>query len=282
MKHSQYPKKQHSKSNATLTKKQNKPSTQVLKIPKGAQKAYKLLALQENISNHEAKNLIDRGLVSINGKKIQIARSLLAPNTHFNIQNIPKIQEIFKDENILALDKPAFFTSEEVAKNYPQWVLLHRLDKETSGVLLLVKDQSEFHLKAKESFKQMQVIKHYIAITEGIIEEECEITAPLLIKKGRFAKVTISKNGEGQKAITHICPLEISGKKTKLNVEIKTGKTHQIRAHLAHLKHPIIGDTLYGAKPSYRILLHAHSIEILGYRFVSPPPKEFIFKENLS
>ncbi len=251
------------------------------KIPKNAEKAYKLLSLQENCSNNEAKNLIDRGLVSVNGKKLQIARALLSPQTKFSIQKPSEITEIFRDSQILALVKPAFLTSEEIAQAYPEWVLLHRLDKETSGILLLVKNQSEFHLKAKESFKQMQVKKCYIAIVEGIIQEECEITAPLIVKKGKFAKVEVSKNGEGQKAITKICPLEISGKKTKLSIEIKTGKTHQIRVHLAHLKHPIIGDTLYGAKPANRILLHAESISLLGYNFVCPQPKEFIFKDNL-
>ncbi|WP_297810474.1 RluA family pseudouridine synthase [uncultured Helicobacter sp.] len=275
--------KKHFKNKSNFSKQRatKLDSNQESKIPKNAQKAYKLLSLQENISNNEAKNLIDRGLVSVNGKKLQIARTLLTSQTKFALQTPSNITEIFKDSQILALAKPAFLTSEEIAKSYPEWVLLHRLDKETSGVLLLVKDQSTFHLKAKESFKQMQVRKHYIAIVEGIIEEESEITAPLLIKKGKFAKVTISKSNEGQKAITKIRPLEISGKKTKLAVEIKTGKTHQIRAHLAHLKHPIIGDTLYGAKPANRILLHAESITLLGYNFICPPPKEFIFKDNL-
>ena len=251
------------------------------KIPKDAQKAYKLLALQENISNNEAKDLIDRGLVSVNGKKVQIARGLLSPNTHFAIQQIHTPKVIFQDENILALDKPAFLTSEEISKTYPQWTLLHRLDKETSGILLLVKDGSDFHKQAKEAFKQMQVLKHYTAIVEGIINEECVIDAPLLIKKGKFARVSVSKTSEGQKAITQITPLEISGKKTKLDIIIKTGKTHQIRAHLAHIKHPIVGDVLYGAKPATRILLHARHIALLGYDFTSKEPNAFIFKENL-
>ncbi|TLD81141.1 RluA family pseudouridine synthase [Helicobacter sp. MIT 11-5569] len=276
--------KSHKKALKKDSKQQNskKDSTQThTKIPKDAQKAYKLLALQENISNSVAKDLIDRGLVSANGKKILIARGLLSPNTHFNIQQIHSIKKIFQDENILALEKPAFLTSEEIAKNYPQWVLLHRLDKETSGILLLVKDNSPFHLKAKEAFKQLKVTKHYTAIVEGILEEECEITAPLLIQKGRSAKVSVSKTQEGQKAITHITPIEISGKKTKLDIQIKTGKTHQIRVHLAHLKHPIVGDTLYGAKPANRILLHARHIALLGYDFTSNAPSEFIFKDNL-
>ncbi len=264
----------------TSSKQSPNHTNEVFRIPKNVQKAYKLLSLQENLSHNEAKSLIDRGLVSINGKKLQIARALLSPRTKFHIQTTSRITEIYRDSQIIALAKPTFLTSEEITTTYPEWVLLHRLDKETSGILLLVKDQSAFHLKAKEAFKQMQVKKHYIAIVEGIIEEEQEITAPLLIKKGRFAKVTIGKNSEGQTAITHLRPLEISGKKTKLEIEIKTGKTHQIRVHLAHIKHPIVGDTLYGAKPSSRILLHAQSIALLGYDLVCPPPKEFIFKDN--
>lgn len=265
----------------TARKPLKESNAQMPKIPKDAQKAYKLLALQENISNNEAKDLIDRGLVSVNGKKVQIARGLLSPNTHFAIQQIHTPKVIFQDENILALDKPAFLTSEEISKTYPQWTLLHRLDKETSGILLLVKDGSDFHKQAKEAFKQMQVLKHYTAIVEGIINEECVIDAPLLIKKGKFARVSVSKTSEGQKAITQITPLEISGKKTKLDIIIKTGKTHQIRAHLAHIKHPIVGDVLYGAKPATRILLHARHIALLGYDFTSKEPNAFIFKENL-
>lgn len=257
------------------------PQKPSLNLPKNAQKAYKLLALQENISNNEAKDLIDRGLVSVKGKKILIARGLLAPNTRFNIQQIQKIKEIFQDENILALEKPTFLTSEEIAKNYPQWALLHRLDKETSGILLLIKNNSAFHLKAKEAFRQLKVLKEYTAIVEGILDEECEITAPLIIKKGKTAKVTVSKTNEGQKAITHITPIEISGKRTKLNIKIQTGKTHQIRAHLSYIKYPIIGDILYGARPAKRILLHARHIALLNYDFTSNEPDDFIFKDNL-
>lgn len=254
-----------------------KPQNPSNKIPPNAQKAYKLLALQENISNNEAKSLIDRGLVSIQGKKLKIARALLSPHTKFNIQKIPEIKILFQDDNILALSKPAFLTSEEIAKLYPNWALLHRLDKETSGILLLIKENSPFHLKAKEAFKKEQVFKQYIAIVEGIIEEEQEITTPLIIQKGNFAKVLVSKK-EGIRAYTKITPIEIIGKKTKLEIIIKTGKTHQIRAHLAHIKHPIIGDTFYGGKPANRILLHAQKISLLGYEFQDSPPKDFIFQ----
>ena len=99
----------------------------------------------------------------------------------------------------------------------------------------------------------------------------------MIIQKGNFAKVLVSKK-EGIRAYTKITPIEIIGKKTKLEIIIKTGKTHQIRAHLAHIKHPIIGDTFYGGKPANRILLHAQKISLLGYEFQDSPPKDFIFQ----
>ncbi len=257
------------------------PKNQESKNHVNLQKAYKLLSLQENISHNEAKSLIDRGLVSVGNKRIQIARALIPIQTRFKINKIDSVQKIFENEEILALNKPPFLTSEEIVREFPDWTLLHRLDKETSGVLLLVKDKSPFHLRAKECFKQMQVLKQYIAIVEGIVQEECIIDTPLFIKKGRFAKVQVSPNSEGHKAITRISPIEISGKKTKLNVFISTGKTHQIRAHLASIKHPILGDTLYGARAAERIFLHAHRIALLGYDFCSPIPPSFVFRDNL-
>lgn len=249
------------------------------KIATNAQKAYKLLAIQEGISNNEAKELIDRGLVSIQGKRLKIARSLLNPQIRFQIQKIPHSQILFEDENILALCKSPFFTSEEIARKYPKWDLLHRLDRETSGVLLLVKRDSSFALKAKEAFKQEQVFKEYIAIVGGIIEEECEIKLPLMAQKGKFAKVMVIKGG--LRAYSKVTPLEIEGKKTKISIQITTGRTHQIRVHLAHIGHPILGDTFYGGKPFKRIMLHSYKIALLGYEFEDLPPQEFIFKSNL-
>ena len=103
------------------------------------EKAYKLLAQQEGISNRAAKDLIDRGVVYSAGKKVSVARGELSESTKFKVEKIAPIKVIFEDEFIMAVDKPAFMTSEENAeiKKLP---LLHRLDRETSGVLLLTKD----------------------------------------------------------------------------------------------------------------------------------------------
>lgn len=237
------------------------------------EKAYKLLSQQEAISHKEAKLLIDRGVVSVRGAKVKIARAVMPLETKFTIQEMPKPKVILQDENLLALDKPPFVTSEEVLGMFPGWVLLHRLDRETSGVLLLVKDGSEFHQKAKGEFKAGRVYKEYIAVVDGMISEAREIIKPILTQKGGSAKSKISK--DGVIAYTRIEPILYEGKRTQLKVIIKTGKTHQIRIHLASIHHPIIGDTLYGGRESKRILLHARKIALLGYEIESPLPREF-------
>uniref|UniRef100_UPI0018F6FD3A pseudouridine synthase n=1 Tax=Helicobacter pylori TaxID=210 RepID=UPI0018F6FD3A len=187
------------------------------------EKAYKILSVQENISHKKAKALIDLGLVSVGGKKLMVARKELPKNTRFSVQKVEKPGVIFEDENVLALFKPPFIESYDLVSFFKGWVLLHRLDKETSGVILLVKENSEFHLKAKKAFKNRAVKKEYLALAQGIIEEEREINAPILTIKATKAFSKISK--KGQEAVTIITPLKIINKKTLLKAGIKTGRT---------------------------------------------------------
>lgn len=236
------------------------------------EKAYKLLALQEGISNRAAKDLIDRGVVYSNGKKVAVARGEMSESSKFKIEKIAAIKKIFEDDKIVAVDKPAFLTSEEVAEqmNLP---LLHRLDKETSGVLLLTKDDA-FRKKAVEAFKKKEVRKEYIAIVEARVAEEVTINAPILtIKKGNTAYSKISD--EGKEAISIVTPLMVEGKRSKVNVVIETGRTHQIRVHLRSIGASIQGDTEYGGRPFKRMMLHASKIALLGYTFSSPEPDDF-------
>lgn len=236
------------------------------------EKAYKLLAMQENITNRSAKELIDRGVVYASGKKVVMARALMPESTKFKVQEILKTETIFEDENVLVINKPAFVTSEQIEKK-KKCTLLHRLDKETSGVLLLAKEET-FRQDAINAFKNQAVIKEYTAWVEGIIIEPVVVDSPLLtIKKGSRAYTKVSP--QGKEAITEIYPLLIEGKKSKIKVVIKTGRTHQIRAHLKSIGHPIIGDTQYGGKNAKRVLLHALKIALLGYTFEVREPEDF-------
>lgn len=239
------------------------------------EKAYKLLAVQENISNRAAKDLIDRGVVYAGGAKVTLARAELRAQTTLKIKKIEKPRVIYEDDDIIAVDKPAYLTAAEVEKHFDA-NLLHRLDKETSGVLLLTKNEV-FHARAVRAFKNKEVYKEYLAVVQGKLIEPVTITAPVItIKKGNTAFTKAVKLGkEGQEAITHVTPLMFEGKYSKVKVVIETGRTHQIRAHLKSINTPIQGDTQYGAKPFGRVMLHAHKIALLGYEFESPEPKGF-------
>jgi len=243
------------------------------------EKAYKLLAVQEGISNRAAKDLIDRGVVYSGGKKVAVARGEISAKAKFRVEKINKPKIIFQDKKIIAVDKPAHMTTEEVARSYGEFTLLHRLDKETSGVLLFTKDEA-FHEDAVQTFKNREVKKEYIAVVQGKCIEAVTVDKPIItIKKGNtlFSKVA----DEGKDAISHIEPLMLEGKLSKVKVTIETGRTHQIRAHLKSIKTPILGDTQYGAKPYKRVMLHAWRIELLGYKFESKEPSEFIRVMNM-
>lgn len=237
------------------------------------EKAYKLLSLQKHISHSQAKSLIDSGLVSANGRKLTLARTLLDPKTNFQIQDIAPLRIIEQKGDLLVVDKPAFLESYAIQARFQGYELLHRLDRETSGVLLLARSQSQTALEIIRAFKARKVEKIYYALVSGIIPESSTINAPILTKKGKSAKSKVHK--DGLEAITHITPESIVGKKTLLRVKIETGRTHQIRVHLAHIGHPILGDSLYGGANAARLMLHASDIELLGMKFHAPLPEEF-------
>jgi len=121
-------------------------------------KAYKLVSLQEGISNSQGKSLIDRGLVYVGNSKVMIARGELDEKTMFIVHKVQKIKPIFENDDLIVLDKPAFVNSDEIERQYKGAQLLHRLDRETSGVLMLVKNE-EFREKAIAEFKKDRVYK---------------------------------------------------------------------------------------------------------------------------
>ncbi len=237
------------------------------------EKAYKLLAEQEGISNKRAKELIDRGLVYVGDQKVRIARAEMPDETKFRIEEPADVRILYQDEQVVAVDKPAFIDSYEIEEAIEGAQLLHRLDRETSGVLLLARDEA-FAKKAIEAFRQRKVHKEYVAWVEGVVVEPMEIDLPIhTIKKGKAISRIDKKRGKP--ALTRVWPDEVQGKKSKVRIEIETGRTHQIRVHLAHAGHPIVGDELYGSPTrAKRPLLHAKKITLLGRSYEAPEPKD--------
>ena len=238
------------------------------------EKAYKILSLQEGISNSQAKSMIDRGLVYVGNIKVVIARGELDAKTVFKVQKVEKIKPIFENDDIIVVDKPAFVNSDEIERQFKPAVLLHRLDRETSGVLMLVKNE-EFRQKAITEFKKDNVYKEYIAWVEGIISEPIEVDKPILTQK-KNNKAYSNVSGKGKPARTEITPDLVSANKTKINCVIHHGRTHQIRTHLRYIDHSIIGDEQYGGRRAKRVMLHAYKVRLLGMEFIAPEPKVFI------
>ncbi len=122
--------------------------------------------------------------------------------------------------------------------------IVHRLDKDTSGLIIIAKNDKA-HIGLSEQIKNREVKKTYIALVRGIIKEnEATINMPIGRSTKDRKKMAVSKNGKS--AITHFKVLErYDNKYTLVEVRIETGRTHQIRVHMAEIGHPIIGDTVY-------------------------------------
>jgi 23S rRNA pseudouridine1911/1915/1917 synthase len=148
--------------------------------------------------------------------------------------------------------------------------IVHRLDRETSGVLIVARtDAAHRHLASQ--FSHREVTKVYLALVEGEVQRaQGRIDAPITRDPVRRTRMT-SRLQHGRSALTEYKVLERFPKKTLVEVRIGTGRTHQIRVHMSSIRHPVAGDTLYGAAAaSYgRFFLHARSIE-----FTSPSTGE--------
>jgi len=234
-------------------------------------KAYKILAIQEGISNSKAKALIDRGVVYSGGRQIKVARADMDTRTVFRVDKIEKTTIMFQDDNILVVDKPAFKRSDEIEKEFG-YPLLHRLDQQTSGVLVMCKNE-EFREAAIAEFKADRVYKEYSAWVEGIIIDNIVIDKPILTQKGSRAVSKVST--KGKPATTEVFVDEVIGKRSKVKVVIHEGRTHQIRVHMRSIGHPVVGDEQYGGKNYKRIMLHAKKFELFDYKFESHEPKIF-------
>lgn len=161
--------------------------------------------------------------------------------------------------------------------------IVHRLDKDTSGLLLVAKnDAAQLALSEQLSGRKME--KHYRALVEGnLSQDEGRIEAAIARSKKDRKKMAVDP--EGREAITEWTMLARGRGVTLLDVHILTGRTHQIRVHMKHIGHPVCGDPIYGspkgAKVS-RLMLHAYSLAFTHPRtgermvFTAPLPEEFL------
>ncbi len=190
----------------------------------------------------------------------------------------PAFYIAYEDENVLVVDKESGVNTEavfaELIRTMPTCYVIHRLDRNTQGLMIFGKT-----IAAEEAlliaFKQKRVEKKYHALCFGTFPKETDILVGYLQKDAERSLVKIyDQFGKGEKIITEYRVLERREDVTKVEVALHTGKTHQIRAHLAHIGCPIVGDMKYGdtaknkAKKRARQCLIAKSLRVdLGGKF---------------
>lgn len=145
--------------------------------------------------------------------------------------------------------------------------IVHRLDKDTSGLLIVAKNDFT-HAVLSKMMEAREITRHYLALVHGRIESSGVIETNLARDKKNRLKMAVVSEGEGRRAITHYQPAEGFHKHTLLDVSLVTGRTHQIRVHMAYIGHPVAGDMTYGRKADAHIfgegqILHSH---LLSFR----------------
>ena len=272
-----------------------------------------------SVSRERVKNAIRDGDCLLDGRVCAVASTRLAPGQRIELRLTPRFGKltpeegepglIWHDEHLAVLDKAAGLTVHpcpscpettlvhRLLARFPQLArmeglrpgIVHRLDKDTSG-LMVVALHEEARLKLAEAFARREVEKDYLALAHGVPDpHKGDIHTPIgrhPLQKIKMAPVPENKGGKpahSRYTVLHADPAE---RFSLLAVRIFTGRTHQVRVHMASLGHPLWGDSLYGTAtghdPVPRQMLHAHKLAFThpvtgsSMRFTSPPPQDFL------
>ena len=285
-------------------------------------RADKIIAtLLDGVSRSRVQKALDLGMVKVNGRPAD-CRTVLNPGDAVEVA-LPspgeptarpvkmRLEVLFEDAHLIAINKPAGLLthpvqgSDEVsvvhgllhhtkgklapAGGAPRPGVVHRLDRETSGVIVLAKTDKAYHALV-EQFAERTARKEYLALVDkaprllsGVINAN--------IDRHRTVRVRMAVREDGREAVTDWRVEEKFGEQAALvRTFPHTGRTHQIRVHLAHLGHPILGDRTYGkfdvpafnGWPMPRVMLHAHRLTLTHPQtgkpvtIVAEPPKDFL------
>ncbi len=248
-----------------------------------------------DLSRVMVQKLIEEKQILVNEKSVKTSYTVQkgdkititipeAKETTLKPQDIP-LDIVYEDDDILVVNKAKGMVVHPAAGN-PEGTLVnavmahckgnlsgiggelrpgivHRLDKDTSGLLIVAKNDKA-HIQMSKQIQDREVKKIYIALVRGIISEnEATINMPIGRSMQDRKKMAVTK--KGKEAITHFQVLERFDKYTLLKVKIDTGRTHQIRVHMAEIGHPVVGDMLYSnGKNEFGVegqMLHATSLD---------------------
>ena len=272
-----------------------------------------------NLSRTAIKRLLDEGKILVNGKKQKpsykpevgdiITIEIMKPKeVKLKPQDIP-IDIIYEDKDIIVVNKPKGMVVHPANGN-PDGTLVnailakckdslsgiggeirpgivHRLDKDTSGLLIIAKND-QAHINMSKQIQDRKVIKKYIALVKGVIGENTA-TIDMPIARSTKDRKKMAVDPKGKEAITHYKVLQRYDKYTLLEIKIDTGRTHQIRVHMSYIGHPVVGDMQYSnGKNEFRIegqMLHSKYLEfdhpITGKRLKLEAPLPEYFEQVL-
>ena len=284
-----------------------------------------LAAAHPEISRSRWKQLIEAGRVALNGAPVLKANAALAPSDELRCTlpdpepvglvptDIP-LAILYEDSDLIVLDKPAGLVVHPAPGHAADTLvnallhhcadlqgiggelrpgIVHRLDKDTSGVLVVAKNE-QAHAALVAQFSSHSIRKEYLALVWGAPKKPSG-TVELPIGRHPVHRQKMAVTEKGRSAVTHYEVLAAGPLASLLRVRIETGRTHQIRVHLAHLGHPVVGDTTYGRArhglPAElqipRQMLHAQVLELVHPRTgrplvcTAPPPPDFLAAQNI-
>jgi len=240
------------------------------------------------ISRSQVQKLLKAGRVQIDGGIVDAKYTLgggeevaIASATVVATPAVPDVPILYEDDDVMVVDKPAgliVHTSESgkaeptvaafgrahgvVDEDQLRPGIVHRLDKDTSGVMVIAKNLAA-KKELQRQFRSRSVRKTYTALVRGRLKES-EAIVNLPIGRNRKRPVERAVIAGGRTAVTHYRVVATYPGASLLDIDLQTGRTHQIRVHFSHIGHPVIGDNLYGSKTAVpglaRQFLHASKL----------------------
>ena len=281
--------------------------TAVLTVTDGGMRLDSFLAASlPELTRSAAQRLIETGLVSVNGKAVPKSCKLSGGETVSVTrpepepvdavpQNIP-LDVVFEDSDVVVVNKPSGMVVHP-APGHPDGTLVnallyhcggslsgiggalrpgivHRIDRDTSGLMIAAKNDAA-HQALAAQLQDHSLARTYEAIAVGGFREDAgTVDAPVGRSTADRKKMAVTQHG-GRRAVTHWEVLERFAGYTHIRCRLETGRTHQIRVHMAYIGHPILGDTVYGAKKPVPGLT-GQCLHAAGLRFVHPRTGETV------